>query len=64
MILSCGMMFTWLAAKHNNPAFKDAGQAIEAAIDSQLQSRRTRDLGGDMNCDTFGQEVAERIGNG
>jgi 3-isopropylmalate dehydrogenase len=64
MILSCAMMFTWLAAKHNNPAYNYAGQAIEAAIDAQLQSGRTRDLGGDMDCDAFGQAVAQRAENG
>lgn len=61
MIISCSMMLTWLAAKHGKPEFNEAGQALEAALGAQLAEGRTRDLGGDMDCDAFAAAVARRI---
>lgn len=61
MILSAGMMLTWLAAKHGRDEYRAAGQAVEAAVDAQLGEARTRDLGGDITCDAFGAAVAARI---
>jgi 3-isopropylmalate dehydrogenase len=61
MIVSCAMMLTWLAAKHGNNAFSEAANAVEAALSAQLAEARTRDLGGDMDCDAFGAAVAARI---
>lgn len=61
MIISCSMMLTWLAAKHGKPAFNEAANALEAALDAQLAEGRTRDLGGDMDCNAFAGAVADRI---
>ena len=61
MIVSAAMMLTWLAVKHEKPAFNLAANAIEIALSTQLAKGRTRDLGGDMDCDEFGAAVAVRI---
>ena len=61
MIVSAAMMLTWLAVKHEKPAFNLAANAIEIALSTQLAEGRTRDLGGDMDCDEFGAAVAARI---
>ncbi len=63
MILSVGMLLDWMATRYGKPAFHEAAQAIERAVDNVLAepASRTRDLGGTMNCDAFGHRVAERI---
>lgn len=63
MILSVAMLFNWMATRYGMPAFSEAARAIDRAIDEALSnpSSRTRDLGGTMNCDTFGDHVAKRL---
>ena len=63
MIISCTMMLTWLAAKHDNPKFKKAALSLEGALAAQLLDGRTRDLGGEMDCDVFAAAVADKVHN-
>jgi 3-isopropylmalate dehydrogenase len=58
------MLFEWLAARHARPEFNQAAKAIDSAIDNALKSpqTRTRDLGGTLNTDAFGQHIAGQIG--
>jgi 3-isopropylmalate dehydrogenase len=64
MILSCAMLLVWLAARHARPEFRQAGERIEAAVDAQLEEGRTRDLGGTLDTDAFGENVARRVAGG
>ncbi len=64
MILSCAMLLVWLAARHQRPEYREAGESIEAAVDAQLQEGRTRDLGGALDTDAFGERVARRVARG
>ncbi|WP_422039488.1 isocitrate/isopropylmalate dehydrogenase family protein [Roseibium sp.] len=63
LILSAAMMLTWLGEQRGETALMDAGQAISDAVDTVLDdpSKRTRDLGGAVNTDTFGSLVAETV---
>lgn len=63
MILSCAMLLEWLSRKHDNTAFAKAATAIEQAVDTVLEdpAKRTRDLNGQTNCDTFGHYVSEAL---
>lgn len=65
LILSAAMMLSWLGERRGDQKLLAAGSAMEAAVDAVLADpgRRTRDLGGDMNCDAFGREVAKAIGS-
>jgi isocitrate/isopropylmalate dehydrogenase len=64
LLLSVGMLFEWLAARHSRPEFDQAAKAIEAAIDSSLKDTATRtpDLGGKLGTKAFGRYVAGLIG--
>ena len=64
MILSCAMLLVWLAARYGRPELREAGEAMEAAVDAQLREARTRDLGGELDTDTFGGAVASRVARG
>jgi 3-isopropylmalate dehydrogenase len=63
LILSAAMMLTWLGEKRHLAHFVAAGQAIEKSVDDVLSnpSSRTRDLGGSMNTDAFGETVANVV---
>lgn len=63
LILSAAMMLSWLGEKRELPDFSAAGAAIEKSVDVVLSkpSSRTRDLGGSMNTDAFGDEVAKVV---
>jgi 3-isopropylmalate dehydrogenase len=63
MMLSVGMMLSWLGQHHGLPAYEQAGQAIHAAIDRVLSDPKTRtaDLGGQMGCQAFAQTVAKAV---
>ncbi len=63
MILSVAMLIQWMGEHHNNPAYVEAGNAMEAAVDKVLENPATRtpDLGGTFGCKAFGDEVARVI---
>ena len=63
LILSAAMLLEWLAARHARPEFAQAATAIEAAIDTSLQTVETRtlDLGGKLGTRAFTTEVISRI---
>ena len=63
LILSAAMLLDWLADRHKRAEFRQAAQAIEAAIDGALQSADTRtpDLGGKLGTRAFAKHVAERV---
>ncbi len=60
MILSVAMLFNWMGTRHDKPALHEAAAAMERAVDTVLAdpASRTRDLGGSMNTDAFGRQVA------
>ena len=64
LILSAAMLFEWLAARHQQPAFAQAAQAIETAIDAALQNpdTRTADLKGKLGTQAFARHIAQHIG--
>lgn len=57
------MMLSWLGERRALPNFAAAGAEIERAVDEVLASpsTRTRDLGGTMGTDAFGDAVASAI---
>ena len=63
LILSAAMLLEWLARRHNKPAFAEATQKIDAAIDAAIKDAktRTRDLGGAANTVDCGKAVAARL---
>lgn len=63
MILSVAMLIQWMGEHHNKPAFVEAGNEMEAAVDKVLENPETRtpDLGGAFGCKAFGEEVAKII---
>lgn len=66
LILSVGMMLSWLGEQRGLPQFEAAGAEIERAVDEVLANpaTRTRDLGGSANTDAFGTAVAKAIRDG
>ena len=70
MILSAGMLLEWLGIRHNKPAFQQAYQAIQIAVDAALADAdvRTGDLGGRGNTRGFAaggrQTIAQQKGTG
>jgi len=63
LILSAAMMLTWLGEQRDIQKLQDAGNAIAAAVDNVIDdpAKRTRDLGGNVNTDQFGDFVAESV---
>lgn len=63
LILSAAMMLTWLGEQRGVQKLMDAGACITEAVDAVIDdpARRTRDLGGSVNCDTFGSYVAQQV---
>ncbi|MFE0757000.1 isocitrate/isopropylmalate dehydrogenase family protein [Inquilinus sp. NPDC058860] len=63
LILSAAMMLSWLGEQRKLPALEAAGAEIERAVDEILAdpASRTRDLGGSLNTDAFGERVAKAI---
>ncbi|MEM7408587.1 MAG: isocitrate/isopropylmalate dehydrogenase family protein [Pseudomonadota bacterium] len=63
LILSAAMMLTWLGERRQIQKLTDAGDAIATAVDQVLDDpgARTRDLGGSVNTDRFGELVAEAV---
>jgi 3-isopropylmalate dehydrogenase len=63
MILSCTMLLNWMARKSGNERLGQAADAIDAAVESVLQTpeTRTRDLGGSLGTQAFTEEVVARL---
>lgn len=63
LILSAAMMLSWLGEQRGVKKLMEAGEALAAAVDQVLDdpAARTRDLGGTVNTDRFGQLVAEAV---
>ena len=63
LILSAAMMLTWLGEQRGEDRVMAAGHAISNAVDDVIHdpANRTRDIGGTVNTDAFGNLVAERL---
>lgn len=63
LILSAAMMLTWLGEQRGVAKLIEAGTAVAEAVDHVLdnKTKRTRDLGGNINTDAFGRYVAEAV---
>ena len=63
MILSVAMLLQWIGEHRKAPAFWQAGNAIESAVDASLAdpAGRTADLGGALGCNAFGERVADAL---
>ena len=63
MILSVAMLLQWGAEKYRRPELGHGASAMETAVDLVLldDSKRTPDLGGQGNTDTFAETVAADI---
>ena len=63
LILSAGMMLSWLGEQRKLSAFEAAGAAIDRAVDAVLADPKTRtpDLGGPLGTDAFGEQVARSV---
>ena len=66
LILSVGMMLSWIGQRTGDTNVEGAGQAMERAVDVVLENpeTRTRDLGGTINTDAFGKHVAQALSAG
>lgn len=65
MILSVAMLLQWIGDHQGVDAIRQAGQAMDTAVDEVLANSdtRTSDLGGKLGCQTFGACVAEAVGS-
>ena len=63
MILSVAMLLDWIGGKRQNPAFADAGHAMQAAVESVLANPETRtaDIGGHIGTTAFAQAVVQAL---
>ena len=64
LIGSAAMLLAWLGERRGEEKFLRAAQAIEAALDAVIAwpEWRTRDLGGLLGTDAFGEKVGEVLG--
>lgn len=63
MILSAGMMLTWLGEKRNDRSLISGGEALERAVQAVLSRGRvlTPDMGGDAECEDVSREIKRLI---
>jgi len=62
MILASGLMLEWLGNKYSDSTCTKASQSIKQALTDTLKTGiLTRDLGGKVKTDAFGDAIAERI---
>ena len=63
LILSAGMLLGWLGRRHGRPAFGEAEQTLEAAVDHLLRdpATRTRDLGGGLGTRDWTGKLIARL---
>ncbi len=65
MILSAALLLEWLGLRHGKPAYQQACQAIQMAVDAALAdaNARTGDLGGRGNTRSFADAVVKQVRN-
>ncbi|MFT6580839.1 MAG: 3-isopropylmalate dehydrogenase [Alphaproteobacteria bacterium] len=61
LIASAGMLINWLGERHDRPDLVEAANRLDAAIGDQMKENGTKDLGGTLGTDAFGEAVAKRI---
>src|SRR6185437_13150878 len=63
MILSVAMLLQWMGDHHKSEDLRRAGTAMDKAVDRVLADpgSRTRDLGGTIGCNAFGEKVAAAL---
>lgn len=61
MVLSVAMLLEWLGSRRSSGALREAGAAIERAVDVALGQTRTRDLGGTAGTAEFTDAVLAAI---
>lgn len=63
LILSAAMMLSWLGEQRGVSKLMEAGAAISEAVDRVIDvpQNRTRDIGGSIDTDAFGQLVASTV---
>jgi isocitrate/isopropylmalate dehydrogenase len=63
LILSAAMLLDWMGEHRGSERCRDAGRAIDRAVDAALASPRTRtaDLGGALGTQAFAAEVARHL---
>jgi 3-isopropylmalate dehydrogenase len=63
MILSVAMLLEWIATRHGNTAFRDAGQAMKQAVETTMANpdTRTADIGGRIGTKAFTQAVVANL---
>ncbi|MET7395713.1 isocitrate/isopropylmalate family dehydrogenase [Dactylosporangium sp. NPDC005572] len=62
MMLSSGMLLSWLAAKHDDPAAGDAAARLERGIEAAVRGGvRTRDMGGTATTTELTAAVADAL---
>lgn len=63
MILSVAMLIQWMGDHYHSEPLKNAGNAIDWAVDEVLKNpaTRTADLGGTLGCKAFGEQVVKVI---
>jgi 3-isopropylmalate dehydrogenase len=61
MILSAGMMLTWLGHQHDSPQMVECGQGIDDAVTRILAEKKglTRDLGGQLSTEECARAVLD-----
>jgi 3-isopropylmalate dehydrogenase len=66
LVQSAGMLLGWLARRHADGRFAEAGRLIDSAVDDLIANRetRTRDLGGSLATKAFTAALCERIKGG
>jgi isocitrate/isopropylmalate dehydrogenase len=64
LIGSAAMLLAWLGERRSDAGFSAAAAAIEAALDRTIAQPdwRTRDLGGSLGTNAFGERVAGLVG--
>ena len=65
LIGSAAMLLAWLGERRGNDGLSAAAAAIETALDRAIAQPewRTRDLGGPLGTQAFGERVAQLVGD-
>ncbi len=63
MLLSCTMLLSWMATRHDRPQLAKAARAIDQAVETVLDdpARHTRDLGGSLCTAEFTSEIIQAL---
>jgi 3-isopropylmalate dehydrogenase len=63
LMLSAAMLLDWLADRHQRPDLRQAGTALQAAVEATVATpaARTHDLGGPLGTRAFGRAVIDRL---